>query len=41
MTELPDPGEPIIEVRDLKKVFGSQTVLDGVNLRNPPGKTCR
>ncbi|MFB3138172.1 MAG: ABC transporter ATP-binding protein [Phycisphaerales bacterium] len=33
------PDEPLIEVRDLVKRFGDQTVLDGVNLEVFPGET--
>jgi len=32
-------GEPVIEIRDLVRVFGTQTVLDGVNLRITEGET--
>lgn len=39
MSDLPAPGEPIIEVRDLKKMFGTQTVLDGLNLDILRGET--
>ena len=39
MTPIPEPGEPIIEVRDLKKVFGNQVVLDGLNLDIVRGET--
>ena len=39
MSELHQPGEPIIEVRDLKKVFGTQVVLDGLNLEVLRGET--
>ena len=39
MTPIPEPGEPIIEVRDLKKVFGNQVVLDGLNLDILRGET--
>lgn len=34
-----DPGEPIIEVRDLVKKFGSRTVLDGVSFTVHRGDT--
>ncbi|MGA0419753.1 MAG: ABC transporter ATP-binding protein [Phycisphaerales bacterium] len=37
--ESPGGAEPIIEVRDLVKVFGTQTVLSGVDLRIEPGET--
>jgi phospholipid/cholesterol/gamma-HCH transport system ATP-binding protein len=37
--ESPAGAEPIIEVRDLVKVFGTQTVLSGVDLRIEPGET--
>jgi phospholipid/cholesterol/gamma-HCH transport system ATP-binding protein len=36
---IPQPGEPIIEVRDLKKIFGTQTVLDGVTMDIHRGET--
>ena len=39
MSDLPDPGEPIIEVQGLRKVFGSQVVLDGLNLDILRGET--
>ena len=39
MTPIPEPGEPIVEVRDLKKVFGNQVVLDGLNLDILRGET--
>ena len=32
MSDLPAPGEPIIEVRGLRKAFGKQVVLDGIDL---------
>ncbi|MHC4869425.1 MAG: ABC transporter ATP-binding protein [Planctomycetota bacterium] len=37
--ESPGGAEPIIEVQDLVKVFGTQTVLSGVDLRIEPGET--
>ncbi|MEE2895969.1 MAG: ABC transporter ATP-binding protein [Planctomycetota bacterium] len=39
MSDLPAPGEPIIEVRGLRKVFGSQVVLDGLDLDIRRGET--
>ncbi|MDX1682402.1 MAG: ABC transporter ATP-binding protein [Phycisphaeraceae bacterium] len=33
-----DKDEPIIRVRDLVKIFGTQTVLDGINLDIDPGE---
>ncbi|MBC04406.1 MAG: ABC transporter ATP-binding protein [Phycisphaerae bacterium] len=39
MSDLPAPGEPIIEVKGLRKVFGSQVVLDGLNLDILRGET--
>ncbi|MBM4113083.1 MAG: ABC transporter ATP-binding protein [Phycisphaerae bacterium] len=33
------PPAPVIETRDLVRKFGSQTVLDGVNLAISPGET--
>ena len=36
---IPEPGEPIIEVRDLKKIFGTQTVLDGLTMDIHRGET--
>lgn len=39
MTPIPEPGQPVIEVRDLKKVFGNQVVLDGLNLDILRGET--
>ena len=39
MSDLPEPGEPIIEVKDLKKVFGTQVVLDGLTLDVLRGET--
>ncbi|MDA0296312.1 MAG: ATP-binding cassette domain-containing protein, partial [Planctomycetota bacterium] len=38
-SSMPQPGEPIIEVRDLKKIFGTQTVLDGVTMDIHRGET--
>lgn len=32
-------GDPVIQITDLCKVFGRQTVLDGVNLQVSPGET--
>jgi len=39
VSDLPAPGEPIIEVRGLRKVFGSQVVLDGLDLDIRRGET--
>ncbi len=39
MTPIPEPGQPVIEVRGLKKVFGNQVVLDGLNLDILRGET--
>ncbi len=37
---MPNPTpEPVIEVCDLVKIYGDQTVLDGVNLKIYPGET--
>ncbi|MDZ4828690.1 MAG: ABC transporter ATP-binding protein [Phycisphaerae bacterium] len=33
------PGEPVIEVRDLRRTFGSQVVLDGITLDVLRGET--
>ena len=39
MSDLPAPGEPIIEVRGLRKAFGKQVVLDGIDLDIRRGET--
>ncbi|MCP4833871.1 MAG: ABC transporter ATP-binding protein [Phycisphaera sp.] len=36
---MPAPGEPIIEVRGLRKAFGKQVVLDGIDLDIRRGET--
>ena len=38
-SSIPQPGEPIIEVRGLKKIFGTQTVLDGLTMDIHRGET--
>lgn len=39
MTTNAPTAEPVIRVRNLVKVFGTQTVLDGINLDVMPGET--
>ncbi|MDG1899557.1 MAG: ABC transporter ATP-binding protein [Phycisphaerales bacterium] len=39
MSDMPAPGEPIIEVRGLRKAFGKQVVLDGIDLDIRRGET--
>lgn len=39
MTTRTTDAQPVIRVRGLKKVFGTQTVLDGINLEVFPGET--
>ncbi|MEE2908584.1 MAG: ATP-binding cassette domain-containing protein [Planctomycetota bacterium] len=36
---MPNEGEYVIEIEDLVKRFGDQTVLDGINLKVKPGET--